>query len=111
MSDSSQNQPARAIFPTSEFVERFRARYPLLAMLIEEKGMEYESFFSMRKTERLLGVSTRTLQRRIKRGELKARGIGRGRFHAEDLEYLIREGRPRRGNCDLDHLDAKHSDI
>jgi hypothetical protein len=59
------NQEATAKFPTPDFVGRFRAQYPLLAPLIEEKGMDFESFFSMRKTEELLGVSTRTLQRRV----------------------------------------------
>lgn len=83
------NTEAPANLPSADFVERFRARYPLLAMLIEEKRMSYESFFTLRKTERLIGVSTRTLQRKIKRGELNVRGIGRARFHAEDLEYLI----------------------
>jgi hypothetical protein len=83
------NTEESAKFPNPDFAERFRARYPLLAMLIEEKGLNFESFYSMRKTERLIGVSTRTLQRKIKRGEVKVRGIGRARFHAEDLENLI----------------------
>ena len=81
-----------------EFVERYRSLYPKLAMLVDESGMDYASFFSMRKAARLLGVSTRTLQRWIEQGVLNARGIGRGRLHAEDIEYLLTEGRPRKGN-------------
>ena len=73
--------------------------------------MDYESFFSFRKTEKLFEVSTRTLQRRIREEELKVRGIGRGRLHAEDLERLIREGRLRKLNKKADRSGGKDGDI
>lgn len=102
---------ASANFPNPDFVEPFRARYPGLALLIEEKQMDYELFFSMRKTGKLFGVSTRTLQRRVQQEEIKIRGIGRGRLHAEDLEFLIREGRPRKGKSNVDRAGRTRGDI
>jgi hypothetical protein len=83
--------------PPSPFGDRFTLHYPLLSLRIDELAMEYQTFFTTAEAARVLRVSPRSVQRYAEHGDLKVTAIGYLRFHAEELERLLREGLPVRG--------------
>jgi hypothetical protein len=66
-------------------------KYPLLESLLAEKGLGLKGTYTNRDVAEMFGVSVRTIQDRVRRGDLRARDLpGRGRFLSEDLEDFLR---------------------
>jgi hypothetical protein len=66
------------------------ARYPLLETALSFRGLPLKGLFSVRDVAELFDVTTRTIQLRMKRGDLVARNLpGHLRFLAMDLELFL----------------------
>ena len=66
------------------------AKYPLLETVLAYKGLPMKGTFTVPDVADLFGVTTRTIQTRIKRGGLTSRDLpGRSKFLAVDLEQLL----------------------
>lgn len=65
-------------------------RYPLLETLLALKGLSMQGTFTLRDVADLFAVSTRTIQVRIKRGDLRSRNLpGRAKFLPFDVEQFL----------------------
>ena len=66
------------------------ARYPLLETVLSYKGLPMKGTFTVQDVAQLFGLTTRTIQTRMKRGGLTPRDLpGRSKFLAADLEQLL----------------------
>jgi len=83
--------------PSARFRELFTLQYPILSLRLDELGMEYRTFFTTAESASVLRVSRRSVERYAEHGDLKVTAIGHLRYHAQELERLLREGLPRRG--------------
>ena len=64
--------------------------YPLLETLLFHKNLPMKGTFTNADAAELFGVTVRTIQLRVRRGQLKARRLpGRSRFLAADLEQFL----------------------
>ena len=64
--------------------------YPLLETLLFHKNLPMKGTFTMRDAAELFDVTVRTIQMRVKRGQLQARRLpGRARFLAADFEHFL----------------------
>jgi len=74
------------------------ARFPLLETLLAYGGLPMKGKFSTEEVADLFGVTTRTIQTRIKRGSLASRDLpGRSKFLAIDLEQFL-QGSPKQAS-------------
>ncbi len=68
--------------------------YPLLESFLAASGIALQGSYSLRDVAELFGVSTRTVQTRVKRGELRSRNLpGRAKFLPVDLENFLSASR------------------
>jgi hypothetical protein len=66
------------------------AKYPLLETVLAYRGLPMKGTFTVQDVADLFGVTTRTIQIRMKRGSLTSRDLpGRSKFLAMDLEQLL----------------------
>jgi|HubBroStandDraft_1064217.scaffolds.fasta_scaffold475820_2 hypothetical protein len=66
------------------------AKYPLLETFLAYRGLAMKGVFTLQDVADLFGVTTRTVQIRVKRGGLTSRDLpGRSKFLAVDLEQLL----------------------
>jgi len=66
------------------------AKYPLLETVLAYRALPMKGSFCMQDVADLFGVTTRTIQTRVKRGGLISRDLpGRSKFLAVDLEQLL----------------------
>jgi hypothetical protein len=66
------------------------ARYPLLETILAHRGLSLKGAFTIRDVAALFDVSTRTIQVRVKRGDLQSRDLpGRTKFLAIDIENFL----------------------
>ena len=71
-------------------------KYSLLESLLSEKGLRLKGTYTNRDVAELFGVSVRTIQERVTRGDLKTRDLpGRSRFLSWDLEEFLRNSRSK----------------
>jgi hypothetical protein len=76
------------------------ARHPLLETVLAHKGLALKGTYTIHDVAELFEVSTRTIQIRIKRGDLHSRNLpGRARFLAIDLEQFLQSSSRRAGNA------------
>ena len=67
------------------------SHFPLLETLLFHQNLPMRGTFTVAEVVELFGVCVRTIQLRVKRGQLHARALpGRGRFLATDLEEFLR---------------------
>ena len=67
-------------------------RYPLLETVLAHRGLPLKGTYSVRDVADLFEVSSRTIQLRIKRGDLRARDLpGHAKFLAADLEQFLED--------------------
>ena len=67
-------------------------RYPLLETVLAYRGLPMKGAFTILDVADLFGVTTRTIQTRMKRGGLIPRDLpGRSKFLAIDIEQLLQE--------------------
>ncbi len=73
-------------------------RYPLLEVLLADRGRPLQAMYTYRDVAQIFECSVRTIQERVRRGELKVRDLpGRGRFLAIDLEdFILNSAKPCR---------------
>jgi hypothetical protein len=72
------------------------ARYPLLETVLACKGLPLQGTYSVQDVAHLFDVSTRTIQTRMKRGDLASRDLpGRAKFLAFDLEQFLQNSSTR----------------
>ena len=71
-------------------------RYPLLETVLAHKGLPLKGTYTVRDAAALFGVSPRTIQIRVKRGDLRGRDLpGWAKFLSIDLEeFLQSSSRP-----------------
>jgi transposase len=66
-------------------------RYPLLESLLAQMNLQLRGTYTNRHVAEIFGVSVRTIQDWVRRGQLGARNLpGRGKFLSEDLESLLK---------------------
>jgi hypothetical protein len=71
-------------------------QYPLLEEVLSLRGMCLQPVYTVRDVAKLFGVTTRSIQTRISRGQLQARDLpGRAKFLSVDLEDFIRESKTK----------------
>jgi hypothetical protein len=71
------------------------SKYPLLETVLAYRALPMKGAFSVHDVADLFSVTPRTIQTRIKRGDLTARDLpGRLKFLAIDLEQLL-QGRSK----------------
>ena len=81
---------------TNEFAKP--AKYPLLETVLAYKALPMKGTFTVQEVADLFGVTTRTIQTRMKNGDLASRDLpGRSRFLAIDLEQLL-QGTPKQSS-------------
>jgi len=74
------------------------AKYPLLESLLSEKGLRLKGTYTNRDVAEIFRVSVRTIQERVKSGELRVRDLpGRGRYLSGDLEEFLKNSRKGAG--------------
>jgi len=72
-------------------------RYPLLESLLAQKNLALKGTYTNRDTGYIFGVSVRTIQDWVRKGDLVGRNLpGRGRFLSEDLENFLQTSIRRR---------------
>jgi hypothetical protein len=68
------------------------AKYPLLETVLAYMGFPMKGKFTVKDVADLFGVTTRTIQTRMKRGDLPSRDLpGHSRFLAMDLEQFLQK--------------------
>jgi len=67
-------------------------KYPLLESLLEQKGLSLKGTYTVRDVAAIFGVSVRSIQVRVKTGQLRARDLpGHARFLSEDIEAFLQD--------------------
>jgi len=78
-------------------------KYPLLQALLEERGLSLKGTYTYHDTTEIFKCSIRSLQDRIRSGELQKRNLpGRAKFLSVDLENFLEnslEKAPKRRNA------------
>ncbi len=66
------------------------AKFPLLETVLFHKSLQLKGFYTIHDAAELFGVSVRSIQSRMKRGQLTSRNLpGRARFLSIDLELFL----------------------
>jgi len=66
-------------------------KYSLLESVLAQKGLPLKGIYTNRDAAEIFGVSVRTIQDRVRNGDLVSRNLpGHGRFLSEDLENFLR---------------------
>lgn len=84
------------------------ARFPLLDLLLEIRGLKREAVYTVKTTAAIFDVSPRTIDDWCCEGKMVPRDLpGHGRFLNEDLEEFLRRSQGRQKKHERDSADGE----